>query len=144
LQAQVAVKHGLPQIAITSSHGIYRYLHVLDRKRNIWYTKALLLLFKRKEITGDVGLIMKNIRIAFIKAGWHKEIVHNALVGFEQELKAQNVEAELKVLEVPGAFEMPLLAKRLAETGKYDAIVAAGAGGGWRYLSSRFRCCSRG
>ncbi|MXP57164.1 6,7-dimethyl-8-ribityllumazine synthase [Pantoea sp. Taur] len=68
---------------------------------------------------------MKNIRIAFIKAGWHKEIVHNALVGFEQELKAQNVEAELKVLEVPGAFEMPLLAKRLAETGKYDAIVAA-------------------
>ena len=87
--------------------------------------KGIITTFMRKEITGDVGFIMKNIRVAFIKAGWHKEIVHNALVGFEQELKAQNVDAELKVLEVPGAFEMPLLAKRLAETGKYDAIVAA-------------------
>jgi 6,7-dimethyl-8-ribityllumazine synthase len=78
-----------------------------------------------KQITGDVGIIMNTIKIAFIKAGWHKEIVHNALVGFEKELADQSVDAELKVLEVPGAFEMPLLAKRLAETGKYDAIVCA-------------------
>lgn len=68
---------------------------------------------------------MKNIRIAFIKASWHQQIVHNALVGFEQELNAQNVKAQLKVFDVPGAFEMPLLAKRLAETGNYDAIIAA-------------------
>lgn len=65
------------------------------------------------------------MRVAFIKASWHKEIVHNALVGFEQALNELNVQAEIKVLDVPGAFEMPLLAKRLAETGNYDAIVAA-------------------
>jgi len=95
----------------------------VDHKRNIWYTNTLF--YAQEPITGDVVITMKNIKIAFIKAGWHKEIVHNALVGFEKELADQSVEAELKVLEVPGAFEMPLLAKRLAETGKYDAIVCA-------------------
>ncbi len=68
---------------------------------------------------------MKDIKVAFIKANWHTEIVNNALVGFKQEFTSQNVPAELKVFDVPGAFEMPLLAKRLAETGKYDAIVCA-------------------
>ncbi|NIF23627.1 6,7-dimethyl-8-ribityllumazine synthase [Candidatus Pantoea multigeneris] len=68
---------------------------------------------------------MKNLKIAFIKANWHKEIVGNALVGFKQELQEKSVNAELKVLDVPGAFEMPLLAKRLAATGEYDAIVCA-------------------
>jgi len=68
---------------------------------------------------------MKEFNIAFIKANWHAEIVNNALAGFKQELAAQEVNATLKTFDVPGAFEMPLLAKRLAETGKYDAIVCA-------------------
>ncbi|KTR98288.1 6,7-dimethyl-8-ribityllumazine synthase [Pantoea dispersa] len=68
---------------------------------------------------------MNKFRVAFIKAGWHKAIVNNALVGFEQELAEQGVENTLKSYDVPGAFEMPLLAKRLAETGKFDAIVCA-------------------
>lgn len=68
---------------------------------------------------------MHTFRIAFIKAGWHNEIVNNALVGFRQTLAEQQVEHQLKTFDVPGAFEMPLLAKRLAETGNYDAIVCA-------------------
>lgn len=68
---------------------------------------------------------MKKLNIAFIKASWHKEIVGKALEGFQQELTLQNVAAEVKTLDVPGAFEMPLLAQRLAKTGKYDAIVCA-------------------
>ena len=68
---------------------------------------------------------MKDIKIAFIKANWHAEIVNNALAGFKTELDVQDVKAELNVFDVPGAFEMPLLAKRLAERGKYDAIVCA-------------------
>ncbi|ORM72482.1 riboflavin synthase subunit beta [Pantoea wallisii] len=68
---------------------------------------------------------MTHFRIAFIKAGWHQEIVNNALVGFRQELADQAVDHKLKTFDVPGAFEMPLLAKRLAETGSYDAIVCA-------------------
>ncbi|WP_241573310.1 6,7-dimethyl-8-ribityllumazine synthase [Rosenbergiella nectarea] len=68
---------------------------------------------------------MKEIKIAFIKANWHAEIVNNALAGFKEELLVQDVNAELKIFDVPGAFEMPLLAKRLAETDQYDAIVCA-------------------
>jgi len=63
----------------------------------------------------------KPVNIAFIKAQWHAQIVDQALVGFQDEIGNATVD----VFDVPGAFEMPLLAKKLAETGKYDAIVAA-------------------
>ena len=58
---------------------------------------------------------------AFIKAGWHAEIVDQALVGFTEIIPA----AQVEVFDVPGAFEMPLLAKQLARTGRYTAIAAA-------------------
>jgi 6,7-dimethyl-8-ribityllumazine synthase len=67
----------------------------------------------------------KPLKIAFIKAGWHAEVVDQALVGFHAELDAQNSDAGVDSFDVPGAFEMPLLAKQLAETGDYDAVVAA-------------------
>lgn len=56
-------------------------------------------------------------RFAFIKAGWHSEIVDAALSGF------QDVISVVDVYQVPGAFEMPLLAQRLAP--RYDAIACA-------------------
>ena len=56
-------------------------------------------------------------RFAFIKAKWHADIVDQALVGFQEFIP--NVD----VFDVPGAFEMPLLAKRLAP--QYDAIACA-------------------
>ncbi len=56
-------------------------------------------------------------RFAFIKAKWHADIVDQALVGFQELIP--NVD----VFDVPGAFEMPLLAKRLAAN--YDAIACA-------------------
>ncbi len=65
----------------------------------------------------------KQLNIAFIQASWHAEIVEQARVGFVEEIpKAVKVEN----FKVPGAFEIPLLAKRLAKSGKYDAIIAAG------------------
>ena len=63
----------------------------------------------------------KPANIAFIKAQWHAQIVDRSLEGFRQEIG----DAQVDVYDVPGAFEMPLLAKKLAQTGKYDAIVAA-------------------
>lgn len=63
----------------------------------------------------------KPVNIAFIKAQWHAQIVDQALVGFQEKIGDATVDA----FDVPGAFEMPLLAKKLAQTGKYDAIVAA-------------------
>lgn len=60
-------------------------------------------------------------RYAFIKARWHSDIVDQSLAGFCETIPAQQVD----VFDVPGAFEMPLMAQRLARTGTYTAIVCA-------------------
>ena len=64
---------------------------------------------------------MTHTRYAFIKANWHAEIVDQALVGFEQIIPSDQID----VFDVPGAFELPLLARRLAGSGKYHAVAAA-------------------
>ncbi|MBK4412497.1 6,7-dimethyl-8-ribityllumazine synthase [Enterobacter hormaechei] len=68
---------------------------------------------------------MSSLKVAFIKANWHSDIVSQALVGFQQEMESQHVSCDVQSLDVPGAFEMPLLAQRLAKSGRYDAIVCA-------------------
>ncbi|HEK1770038.1 TPA: 6,7-dimethyl-8-ribityllumazine synthase [Pseudomonas putida] len=60
-------------------------------------------------------------RFAFIKANWHADIVSQALSGFCEVIPADNVD----VFEVPGAFELPLVAKELALSGLYRGIAAA-------------------
>ncbi|MFT4794819.1 MAG: 6,7-dimethyl-8-ribityllumazine synthase [Paracoccaceae bacterium] len=60
-------------------------------------------------------------RYAFIKANWHAAIVDRALDGFLELIPA----AQVDVFDVPGAFEMPLLARDLAVSGRYAAVVAA-------------------
>ena len=67
----------------------------------------------------------KTRKIAFIKARWHAEIVDQALVGFTTEAQKQHPHWQIDSFDVPGAFEMPLLAKKLASGGGYDAVVAA-------------------
>ena len=67
----------------------------------------------------------QTLRIAFIKARWHADIVDQALVGFEQDMVASGQAYDLRVFDVPGAFEMPLLAKKLGASGKYDGIICA-------------------
>ncbi len=67
----------------------------------------------------------KSPNFAFLKARWHAEIVDQALVGFQQRLAASESDAKVSVFDVPGAFELPLLAQKLAATGDYDAIAAA-------------------
>ena len=65
-------------------------------------------------------------RIAFIKAGWHSDIVDQSLAGFRRELETLGQPTDaVDVFEVPGAYEIPLQAKRLANSGDYAIIVAA-------------------
>ncbi|MEC7962954.1 MAG: 6,7-dimethyl-8-ribityllumazine synthase [Pseudomonadota bacterium] len=64
---------------------------------------------------------MTSTRYAFIKANWHADIVDQALAGFCEVIPA----AQVDVFDVPGAFEMPLLARDLAETGRFAAVAAA-------------------
>lgn len=57
---------------------------------------------------------------------WHSSIVGKALEGFTAELSDLGFDPDtVDVFEVPGAFEIPLHAKRLAASGKYSAVVAA-------------------
>lgn len=66
-------------------------------------------------------------RIAFVQSCWHKDIVDRCRQSFMAEMARRGVgEADIETFEVPGAFEIPLQAKMLARTGRYDAIVAAG------------------
>ena len=64
---------------------------------------------------------MTHTRYAFVKAGWHADIVDRALDGFLELIPASQVD----VFDVPGAFEMPLLARDLAASGRYAAVAAA-------------------
>lgn len=64
---------------------------------------------------------MTPTRYAFIKANWHADIVSRALDGFLELIPAEQVD----VFDVPGAFEMPLLARDLAASGRYAAVAAA-------------------
>lgn len=64
---------------------------------------------------------MTHTRYAFVKAGWHADIVDRALDGFCQIIPAEQVD----VIDVPGAFEMPLMARDLARTGRYAAVACA-------------------
>ena len=64
---------------------------------------------------------MTHTRYAFIKANWHDEIVTRALDGFCDLIPKEKVD----VFDVPGAFELPLLARDIAKTGRYSVVVAA-------------------
>ena len=64
---------------------------------------------------------MTRTRYAFIKANWHAEIVDQALAGFSELIDPSLTD----VFDVPGAFELPLMAKELAQTGGYAAIACA-------------------
>ena len=64
---------------------------------------------------------MTPTRYAFVKAQWHADIVDRALDGFCELISAEQVD----VFDVPGAFELPLLARDLAASGRYAAVAAA-------------------
>ncbi|MEP4246508.1 6,7-dimethyl-8-ribityllumazine synthase [Tateyamaria sp.] len=64
---------------------------------------------------------MTHTRFAFVKARWHADIVDRAYDGFTELILPSQVDT----YDVPGAFEMPLMAQTLAETGRYSAIVCA-------------------
>lgn len=66
-------------------------------------------------------------QIAFIRASWHSDIVDVCREAFATQISASEFSgAEITVFDVPGAYEIPLLAKKLAESGKFGVIVASG------------------
>ncbi|MFI9328537.1 6,7-dimethyl-8-ribityllumazine synthase [Kitasatospora sp. NPDC052868] len=64
------------------------------------------------------------LKVAVIAAQWHDQVMNGLLDGAHRALKELGID-EPTVLRVPGTFELPVAAKRLAERG-YDAVIALG------------------
>jgi len=81
---------------------------------------------KLQEIqTGDIS--PGNATFAIVAARFNSNIVNNLLKGTLDTLSAQGVDDnKVDTLFVPGAFELPLVAKQLADTKKYSAIITLG------------------
>ncbi len=66
------------------------------------------------------------VRLAFVQSAWHQDIVDHCWHSFIGEMAAWGVPEQLvDRFTVAGAFEIPLQAKRLADSGRYAAIVGA-------------------
>ena len=75
--------------------------------------------------SGRIAIAHRSERVAVICASWHRDIVDQARDATVAEFARSGLPAgQIDQFEVPGAFEIPLLAKRLAQSGRYDAIVA--------------------
>ncbi|WP_273129122.1 6,7-dimethyl-8-ribityllumazine synthase [Metabacillus sp. HB246100] len=72
-------------------------------------------------------LIGSGLKVGIVVARFNEFITSKLLAGAEDALKRHGVQTEdVTVAWVPGAFELPLVAKRMAESGKYDAVITLG------------------
>ena len=83
-----------------------------------------------KEINVLEGTVVakKGMKAAIVAARFNEIIVNKLLGGAVDGLVRHGVEEEnITAAWVPGAFEIPLVAERLAKSGKYDAVICVGA-----------------
>ena len=67
-------------------------------------------------------------RFAIVVARWNESITSKLLEGAAGALKEHGVADEaIDVAWVPGSFEVPLVAQRMAESGEYSAVICLGA-----------------
>jgi 6,7-dimethyl-8-ribityllumazine synthase len=79
-----------------------------------------------KTINGDISV--SNAKIAIVVGRFNGFIVDSLLTGALDTLNRSGVSAsDITVSHVPGAFEMPLVIQRYAESAQYDAVIALGA-----------------
>ena len=73
-------------------------------------------------------LVSQDIKVGIVVARFNEFITSKLLGGAIDGLKRENVKEEnIEVAWVPGAFEIPLIAKKMADSKKYDAIICLGA-----------------
>ena len=73
-------------------------------------------------------LVSQGIKVGIVCARFNEFIVSKLLSGCEDILLRHGVQADdIAVAWVPGAFEIPLIASKMAKSGKYDAVITLGA-----------------
>ncbi|KML33944.1 6,7-dimethyl-8-ribityllumazine synthase [Rossellomorea marisflavi] len=77
--------------------------------------------------TFEGNLVGTGLKVAIVVSRFNEFITSKLLGGAEDALKRHGVgEADVSVTWVPGAFEIPMIAKKLARTGNYDAVITLG------------------
>jgi 6,7-dimethyl-8-ribityllumazine synthase len=67
------------------------------------------------------------VRIAVVVAQFHAFVTTRLREGAVAQLREAGLsDADIAVIDVPGAFEVPQMARRLADTGQYDGVVCLG------------------
>jgi len=70
----------------------------------------------------------KGLKVAIVASRFNEFITNKLVGGAEDCLRRHNVaEDDITLAWVPGAFEIPLMAKKLAKSGNYDAVICVGA-----------------
>lgn len=78
--------------------------------------------------TLEGNLVSKGIKVGIVAARFNEFITSKLLGGARDGLLRHNVrEEDIHVAWVPGAFEIPLVAAKMAKSGKYDAVICLGA-----------------
>lgn len=78
--------------------------------------------------TFEGKIVSKDIKVAIVASRFNEFITAKLLSGAMDGLVRHDVrEEDVDVAWVPGAFEIPLIAKKLAECGRYDAVICLGA-----------------
>ncbi|UUZ79504.1 6,7-dimethyl-8-ribityllumazine synthase [Paenibacillus sp. P26] len=73
-------------------------------------------------------LVSQGLKYGIVVGRFNEFITHKALGGAQDALKRHGVqEDEIEIAWVPGAFEIPLIAQKMAESGRYDAVITLGA-----------------
>ena len=76
----------------------------------------------------EADLITKDLKVAVVATRWNHFIVDRLVEGTRTAFVQHGGDDEnLELFIAPGSFELPLVAQKLAATGKYDAIVCLGA-----------------
>ena len=74
------------------------------------------------------NLVASGMKMGVVCARFNEFIVSKLLSGCEDGLLRHGVQPQdISVAWVPGAFEIPLIASKMAKSGKYDAVIALGA-----------------
>lgn len=83
---------------------------------------------KKTKPAAAAGFNLRGARFGIVAARFNGAIVEALLDGALKALEGHGITPRnIRIVRVPGAFEMPLAAQRLVRSGRYDALIALGA-----------------
>lgn len=100
-----------------------------DAARKRLFMRLLNRIRRKNQMNKVEGKLVANgAKIGIVAARFNEFIVSKLVSGAEDALLRHDVNADdITVAWVPGAFEIPVIAKKMAASGKYDAVICLGA-----------------